>query len=340
MTVLPKISIITPSFNQGQYLEQTILSVLAQDYSNLEYIVIDGGSADESVEIIKKYSDRLAYWVSEPDRGQSHAINKGFARATGEIVAWINSDDYYEPLVFKEVAAIFLSSPGIKILMGDCNLVNEDGVLFGSVVNHERGARELKRYWVENSIPTQPAIFFRRELLDECGLLDESLHYSMDYDLWMRFAQKYTFFHSDLTLANYRFHPEAKGGDQDWSKFLPECKIVSNRHLNNEITAEILQSEKNLFERNQLLEKRILNLDSTLQLLLDKADRQLAERDQQLSEHKYQVDILRQQNTEMQQYIAALLNSFSWRLTAPLRRLLTAGRSLLSSNSTNDSAER
>jgi len=332
ITEFPRISIVTPSFNQGKYLEQTILSVLDLDYSNLEYIIIDGGSTDESVEIIKKYADRLTYWVSEPDRGQSHAINKGFARITGEIVTWINSDDYYEPLVFEKIAAVFLANPQMKILMGDCNLVDENGVLFASVINHERGARELKRYWVEYSIPTQPAIFFKRELLGEFGLLDESLHYSMDYDLWMRFAQKNTFFHSDITIANYRFHPAAKGGDQDWSKFIPESKLVYKRHLDNEIVTEILESERNLFERNQQLEKKIVKLDSTLELLLGKADWQLAERE-------CQIDILRQQNAEMQHYIQSLHNSFSWKITSPLRRLLTAALALKSFGRKNDGDE-
>lgn len=324
MTTYPRISIVTPSFNQGKYLEKTILSVLEQGYPNLEYIIIDGGSSDESVEIIKKYADRLAYWVSEPDRGQSHAINKGFERATGEIVAWINSDDYYEPNAFKAVAEYFLMHPAVRIVMGDCNLVDERGACFARLVNRERGTLELKRYWVENSIPTQPAIFFKRDLLEECGLLDESLHYSMDYDLWMRFARENTFSHCESTLANYRFHPEAKGGDQDWSKFIPECRLVYKRYLENGIVAEIMESEKNLFERNQQLEKRIINLDRTLQLLLDKADRQLTVRDQQLDGLRYQLDILTQQNAEMCTYNAALLNSLSWRLTSPLRRIVSA----------------
>lgn len=339
MSSQPRISIVTPSYNQGKFLEKTILSVLEQDYPNLEYIIIDGGSTDESVEIIKKYADRLTYWVSEPDRGQSHALNKGFALATGEIIAWINSDDYYEPEVFEKISACFLSNPEINILMGDCNLVNEEGDVFEKVINYERGIRELKRYWVEYSIPTQPAIFFRRGLLEKFGFLDETLHYSMDFDLWLRFARENTLFHVDLILANYRFHPQAKGGDQDWSKFLPECKKVYNKYPDDNITTEIMSVERNLFEQNHKLEKRILNLDNTLQILLDRADKQLTAR-------QYEIDALKQQNSEMQNYIEALHNSietlhnsiealhnsFSWRLTAPLRRMLTVALSLMPSN--------
>jgi glycosyltransferase involved in cell wall biosynthesis len=111
MTTYPKISIVTPSFNQGRFIEKTILSVIEQDYPNLEYIIIDGGSTDESVEVIKKYDQHLAYWVSEPDRGQSHAINKGFERATGEIFGWLNSDDWYHPGALKAVAEAFAANP-------------------------------------------------------------------------------------------------------------------------------------------------------------------------------------------------------------------------------------
>lgn len=123
---LPKISIVTPSFNQGKYLEKTILSVLEQDYPNLEYIIIDGGSTDNSVEIIKKYEKHLAYWVSEPDRGQSHAINKGFGHATGEILGWLNSDDYYAPGAPQAIAEAFLANPDVGAIVGAGEFLFED----------------------------------------------------------------------------------------------------------------------------------------------------------------------------------------------------------------------
>jgi len=150
--------------------------------------------------------------------------------AKGEIVGWINSDDWYEPGAFEIITSFFKANPTKNVVMGNCNLVDENRIIFDKVINEERGFEELKKYWIGRSIPTQPAVFFRRNLLDEHGYIDENLHYAMDYDLWMRFAQKNYFHHLDVTVANYRFHQAAKGGDQDWSKFVPECKIVFERY--------------------------------------------------------------------------------------------------------------
>ena len=129
MSKLPKISIVTPSLNQAKFLEKTIQSVLAQNYSDLEYIIIDGGSTDGSVEIIKKYQDKIAYWVSEKDRGQSHGINKGFALATGDIFAWLNSDDTYMPGALHTVAEYFSKDSDLDFLYGDVNLINEKSII-------------------------------------------------------------------------------------------------------------------------------------------------------------------------------------------------------------------
>jgi glycosyltransferase involved in cell wall biosynthesis len=224
----PLISLITPSLNQGQFIEQTIQSVLKQNYSNFEHIIIDGGSTDRTVEILKQYPHLK--WVSEKDNGQSHALNKGLKKAKGDIIAWINSDDWYEPGAFKIVADYFDQNPNKNIVMGDCNLVNEEGKIFDTVINNERGFEELKKYWVGRAIPTQPAIFFRRKLLDTYGCADEDLNYAMDYDLWMRFAQGNHFYHIDEKVANYRFHQGAKGGDQNWNKFVPEWKKISQKY--------------------------------------------------------------------------------------------------------------
>ena len=129
MARYPKISIITPSYNQGQFLEQTILSILSQDYPNLEYIIMDGGSSDNSVEIIRKHEDNLTYWVSEPDKGQSDAINKGFQRATGDILTWLNSDDYYLPGTLHTVAEYFTQHPDVECIYGDLQVVASNGDL-------------------------------------------------------------------------------------------------------------------------------------------------------------------------------------------------------------------
>ncbi len=238
--ISPPISVITPSYNQAQYIEQTIQSVLSQNYPNFEHIVVDGGSTDGTIDILKKYPHLK--WISEKDNGQADALNKGFKKASGDIIAWINSDDWYEPDTFSAVAVYFENNPDENIVMGDCNLVDENGNIFDKVINGERGFEELKQYKVSRSIPTQPAVFFRRKLLEEKGLLDMSLFFAMDYDLWLRFALGNTFRHIDKTVANYRFHKDAKGGDQNWGKFIPEWEKVSkkySRQTNNLVSVVI-----------------------------------------------------------------------------------------------------
>lgn len=178
-----KISIVTPSYNQGGFIERTIQSVLAQDYLNLEYIIIDGGSTDDTVDIIKKYDNRIAYWVSEPDKGQADAINKGFKMATGGIVAWLNSDDTYEPEAVKTISEVF-KCPEIDLIYGDCNIVDKEDKIIGKM---DGGDFRYKKnlFNLICTIP-QPATFFRRKILNEIGYLDTSLNLSMDFEYWIR----------------------------------------------------------------------------------------------------------------------------------------------------------
>jgi glycosyltransferase involved in cell wall biosynthesis len=208
----PKISVITPSYNQGAFIEKTILSVLDQNYPNLEYIVIDGGSTDGSVEIIQKYADRLTYWISEKDRGQSHAINKGFLRATGDILCWLNSDDYFLPGTLEFVAEQLGEEAGTPAIAGHCRVVYTDGtppmVLTGGYTSHE----ELIKFWTSYEMH-QPAIFWRREVYEKVGLLDEDLHYIMDFDYWTRMSQYFGFKPVDRILACATYHAAAKTGD-------------------------------------------------------------------------------------------------------------------------------
>lgn len=206
-----KISVITPSFNQAQFLEKTILSVLNQRYSDFKYIIIDGGSIDGSVEIIRKYEKYLTYWVSEKDKGQSHAINKGFGLATGDIVGWINSDDYYEPDCFSSVVEAFKKDQNIGIVYGDNNLVDENNDFLG--VYTVRGI-SVKKLLNGNPNVVQPGSFYRRLFLDTVGLLDESLHYVMDYELWLRLGQVSTIYRIPKVLANFRWHPKSKTKSQ------------------------------------------------------------------------------------------------------------------------------
>ena len=226
MTNYPKITVITPSYNQAQFLENTILSVLNQGYPDLEYIIVDGGSTDGSIEIIRKYADRLAYWVSEKDNGQSHAINKGFRKATGDILCWLNSDDYFLPGTLHFIAEQLSPNTDSYALVGHLIVIYTDGrpdrLFRGCYTNHQA----LLRYWDSYDMH-QAAIFWRREVYEKVGLLDENLHYTMDYDYWVRISKHFAFKSVDRTLACANFHPAAKTGDgyvryeKDLRKYAP-----------------------------------------------------------------------------------------------------------------------
>ena len=172
----PKVSIITPSFNQARFLEQTIRSVLEQDYPNIEYIVIDGGSSDGSLEIIQKYADRLAYWQSQKDKGQTDAINQGFARATGEILAWLNSDDVLYPGAVSAAVRQLHEHPEIGMVYGDCHWINAEGKVIGNFPAAQTDLQKLRRGYVH--IPQQTA-FFRTDLWRKVGPLDDSFYFAM-----------------------------------------------------------------------------------------------------------------------------------------------------------------
>jgi len=200
------VSIITPSFNQAAYLEQTILSVLGQDYPRIEYIVVDGGSTDASVEIIKKHADKLAYWVSEKDRGQADAINKGFAHATGEIVAWLNSDDYYLAGTVSAAVKVFEEYPDVVLTYGNMLAVDEHGKTFNILTYKRLTLEDLLCF----QIIGQPAVFMRRSALQAAGELDPAFHFMLDHHLWIRIAHQGKILHVNQTWAAARYHAEAK----------------------------------------------------------------------------------------------------------------------------------
>lgn len=204
----PKISIVTPSYNQGKFIEETIRSVLLQGYPSVEYIIIDGGSRDHSVEVIKKYQKWLAYWVSEPDRGQSHAINKGFEKATGEIYAWLNSDDYLLKDALRNVAEAYRSSPNSGGWFGATAYVNTQGTPLG-VCRPNRLDMVGLGEWGKNNVG-QPACLFSKTAWHVCGPLDVDLHFGMDLDLWLKIAKKFSIMRVDNVLAVERFHSDAK----------------------------------------------------------------------------------------------------------------------------------
>jgi len=216
---IPRISIITPSYNQGHFIEETIQSVLQQNYPDLEYIIVDGGSTDNTVEIINQYKSQIAYWISEKDNGQTHAINKGLAVATGEIIAYINSDDYYLPGTFFKVAEAFQNSPEIDLLHGRCRYVNEAGEKIGEQFGNIQSFEEiidLWGVWWQKRQFVQPEVFWSRRITDRIGTFNEALHYVMDYDYWCRILRAGgKVKRIEQELACFRFTANQKSNQSD-----------------------------------------------------------------------------------------------------------------------------
>jgi glycosyltransferase involved in cell wall biosynthesis len=220
-----KFSIITPSFNQGAFLEQTIDSVLSQGV-DLEYIVIDGGSKDNSLEIIKKYQRHLAYWVSETDLGQSHAINKGLKKATGEIANWINSDDYLQPRALQIIREHFLD-PNINVVAGRSNIIQESKILResnGTDLYKDNFAKTLG--WARID---QPETYFRKKIFDQLGFLNERLHFIMDKEFWIRYLLSDGLMHIKKipdVLVNFRLHANSKTLSKTANFLLEENSVM------------------------------------------------------------------------------------------------------------------
>jgi len=255
----PLVSIVTPSYNQGKYLEQTIQSVLAQDYAQIEYLVVDGASTDNSVDIIKKYAleagsvlpslpkhtlsgtpasrfHKIEWWVSEKDAGQGEAINKGLAHAQGDIIAWLNSDDYYLPGTIAVVVKVFEENPEAVLIYGDMLAVDEQGQTINTLKYKQLSLQDLLCF----QIIGQPAVFFRRKVLERTGGLDTTFHFLLDHHLWIRIAHQGRILHVPQTWAVARYHAEAKNRAKaaefgreafrilDWAKSQPSlAEVVS-----------------------------------------------------------------------------------------------------------------
>ena len=216
-------SVVTPSLDQGRYIEQAIESVLAQDYPRIEHVVVDGGSTDGTVDILRRYSH--LDWVSEPDAGQAAALNKGFRRARGEILGWLNADDYYLPGAVTAAVAVLRES-GCALVHGGWRRVGENGELLGDV---SAVPFDLRRQLEVANAVAQPGSFFTRAAFEAVGCIDEGLHYAMDYELWLRLGERFDVRHVDRVLAAYRYHPRSKSV-ADYRRFAAETWRAGRRH--------------------------------------------------------------------------------------------------------------
>lgn len=213
----PLVSIITPSYNQGEFIEETIKSILIQDYPNTEYIVTDGGSTDNTVQILKKYSDKIK-WVSEKDNGQADAVNKGIQMANGEIIYWLNSDDVLLPGVITKIVELFEKNPSAQLIYGNSYFIDDQGNIIGNV--HVEPF-DYKTFAVIDYIP-QPSTFFKKDVYLAVGGIDRNMHYAMDYDLWLKIANDVNVIYYQEYLSYYRLHDNSKTVDKkqtfDFSK--------------------------------------------------------------------------------------------------------------------------
>ncbi|MBZ0265954.1 glycosyltransferase [bacterium] len=270
-TNTPKITVVTPSFNQGEFLEATIQSILGQQYPNLEYMIMDGGSTDQSVEIIKKYEPYLTHWVSEKDRGQTHAINKGFERSTGDILAWLNSDDLYCNHSLHIAAQVFKTHPEAGLYIGNGFMVDREGKVqrpYSRGVGFDRKALAKGQCYI-----LQPSVFINRKAYDKIGHLDESLHYEMDVDYWLRISAEYDVVVINESLSAYRWYEEVKtnaGGIKRWIEIVDMRSKYTDMELPPGVLVELLLALKNL----DIKRTTGLDLNEDIEALYKKAYKQ------------------------------------------------------------------
>lgn len=243
-----KISIITPSYNQAPFIERTILSVLNQNYIDIEYIVMDGGSTDGTIEILKKYSKHII-WKSEKDSGQSEAINKGIKIATGDVIAYLNSDDTYEPDAFFKIVDFFEKNPDKKWVYGKCKIIDKNDKEIRKPITIYKNFL-LKHYsytkLLSENFISQPATFWKRQIHSEVGFFDENEHLCMDYEFWLKIGEKYPVGVIHDYLANFRYYTDNKSSSANKKQFKDELRIAK-KYSNGRILP-ILLHEINYFK--------------------------------------------------------------------------------------------
>lgn len=241
----PRVSVVTPSYNQGQFIEETIRSILLQGYPNLEYIIFDGGSTDDTVEIIKKYEPWLTYWASEPDRGQSHAINKGLRRVSGEVIAYLNSDDIYLSGTVQRALRYMTNQKEVDLVYGDCCVINDESQ---TVSVWRSRPFDLFVELCQNFI-WQPTVFMNHRVLEVVGFFDETLHYTFDFDYWVRAANYIKLAYLPAELAAFRITEGSKTGKSPIS-FVVERQRVLDKFFRTEVDCRVAQWTKKVFAWN------------------------------------------------------------------------------------------
>ncbi len=228
MNKFPKISIVTPNFNGNIFLEKCILSVLNQNYPNLEYIVIDGGSTDGSVEVIKKYSDRLTYWVSEPDKGLYHALRKGFEKATGDILGWINADDILLPNSLFSIGGLFSKFPQINWFCGAPSIIDKNNRLVKIYEAKKASKYHLFLRNFNKVYLQQESTYWRKSLLEKCGNINESYKYAGDFSLWMNFFRYEKLYTGNLPIGAFRSHSNSQISKKFKNEYDKEVEEILN----------------------------------------------------------------------------------------------------------------
>ena len=225
--VIPSIAIVTPSYNTGRYIGAAVRSVLEQDYPHVEYVVMDGGSTDGTVDVLRSFGPRLQ-WVSKRDKGQSDAINRGFARTRGDVLGWLNSDDTYAPGAFRAAAEVFAARPDVDLVYGDATYTDHEGRHVANCLHVEPFSR--RRLFDYSDFIVQPAAFFRRRMFEKVGGVDVSIHYAMDYDLWLRMvAAGAKVVYLRRVLANFRWLADNKTATGGHGR-LDEITRILRRH--------------------------------------------------------------------------------------------------------------